>query len=88
MNVKLNFSITHHTRALAENYPYAVSLQESIYSYNQITAKIDDKIAKLVAQSKKQVMSYIADGLNTNWGEKITLDRFSKNMAESILALH
>ena len=88
MNVRLNYTITHHTRALAENYPYAVSLQESIYSFNQITAKIDDKIAKLVAQSKKQVMTSIAEGFHTNWGEKIVLDRFSKNMAESILSLH
>jgi hypothetical protein len=68
MGVRLNYTITHHTRALSENYPFAVSLQESIYSFNQITAKIDGKIAKLVAQSKKTVMTCIADGFNTNFG--------------------
>lgn len=27
MGVRLNYTITHHTRALSENYPFAVSLQ-------------------------------------------------------------
>lgn len=68
MQVKLAFAITHHARTLMEMYPFAVSLQESIYSFNQITAKIDDKIAKLVAQSKKTVMNCIAEGFGTFWG--------------------
>ena len=88
MQVKLAFAITHHARTLMEMYPFAVSLQESIYSFNQITAKVDNKIAKLVAQSKKTVMNCIAEGFNTFWGEKIILERFSKNMAEAILSLH
>ena len=33
-------------------------------------------------------MNFIAEGFNTHWGERIVLDRFTKNLAESILSLH
>lgn len=46
-----------------------MSLQESIYSYLQITAKIDEKVLKLLAEKKKSVMSAIDDGFKTSWNE-------------------
>lgn len=54
---------------LIEYYPLVVSLQESIYSYLQVTAKIDEKALKLLAEKKKSVMSAIDDGFRTNWNE-------------------
>lgn len=88
MQVKLAWATTHHYGTFKEMYPFAVSLQESIHSYNQISARIDDKIGKLVAESKKVVMSLIAEGFNLNWGEKTVVDKFSKSIAESVLSLH
>lgn len=54
---------------LIEYYPFVVSLKESIYSYLQVTEKIDDKVMKLLAEKKKAVMSAIDDGFKTNWSE-------------------
>ena len=42
-------SVIYTGKNLIEYYPYVVSLQESIYSYHQVSAKIDDKIMKLLA---------------------------------------
>lgn len=66
-----------------------VSLQESIYSYLQVTAKIDEKILKLLADKKKSVMAAIDDGFKTNWSESSKMvEKFSKNLAEVVLELN
>lgn len=88
LQVKLVYAITHHYKTFTEMYPFAVSLQESIHSYNQISAKIDDKVGKLVAESKKTVMNLITEGFTQSWGEKTVVDKFSKSVAESVLSLH
>jgi hypothetical protein len=60
-------SVIYAGKNLIEYYPLVVSLQESIYSYLQVTAKIDEKALKLLAEKKKSVMSAIDDGFRTNW---------------------
>jgi len=54
---------------LIDYYPFVVSLQESIHSYNQVSAKIDQRILKLVAEKKKSVMNCIDEGFRKNWDE-------------------
>ena len=43
-------------KTLIDFYPFVVSLQESIHSYYQVSAKIDEKVLKLVAEKKRAVM--------------------------------
>ena len=63
-----------------------MSLQESIYSYHQVSAKIDDKIMKLLAEKKKSVMIALEEGFKANWKESIRLiDKYCKNLAEVVL---
>lgn len=45
-----------YTAIQAKNiYPFAMSIQESIRSYNQISAHIDEKTKKLVASFRSKV---------------------------------
>lgn len=70
-------------------YPFVVSLQESIHSYHQVSAKIDEKVLKLVAEKKRAVMYCIKDGFETFWNENNkNVERYSKNLAEVVLELH
>lgn len=74
---------------LIEYYPFVVSLQESIYSYLQVIAKIDDKILKLLAEKKKSVMNTIDDGFKSNWNESSKIvEKYAKNLAEVVLELN
>jgi hypothetical protein len=56
-------------KTLIEFYPFVVSLQESVHSYHQVSAKIDEKIIKLVADKKRAVMLCIEEGFKNNWNE-------------------
>lgn len=81
-------SVIYAGRNLIEYYPFVVSLQESIYTYHQISAKIDDRISKLLAEKKKSVMLAIEDGFKSNWNESSKMvERYSKNLAEVVLEL-
>lgn len=63
-----------------------VSLQESIHSYHQVSAKIDEKVLKLVAEKKRAVMHCIKEGFETFWNENNkNVERYSKNLAEVVL---
>lgn len=55
------------SRPFIELYPNVVSLKESIHSYYQVSAKIDQKILKLVAEKKKRVMQCIDEGFHITW---------------------
>ena len=82
-------SVIYAGKNLIEYYPFVVSLQESIYSYHQITAKIDDKILKLLADRKKSVMIAIDDGFKSNWSESSKMvEKYSKNLAVLVLELN
>ena len=54
-------------KTLIDFYPFVVSLQESIHSYYQVSAKIDEKILKLVAEKKRAVMHCMKEGFETFW---------------------
>ena len=48
--IKLSYSLTNTGKEVKQIYPYAVSLRESLHSFNQICSKLDPKVSKLVAQ--------------------------------------
>ena len=76
-------------KSLLEHYPHVVSLEGSIYSYHQVSAKIDDRIMKLLAEKKKNVMTALEDGFKVTWKESLRMiDKYSKSLAEVVLELH
>jgi hypothetical protein len=71
---------------LIENYPFVVLLQESIFSYQQVSAKIDNKIAKLLAEKKRLVMKAIDDGFCISWNDTTrAVSEYAKNLAAIVL---
>lgn len=76
-------------KTIIDFYPFVVSLQESIHSYYQVSAKIDEKVLKLVAEKKRAVMHCMKEGFETFWNENNrNVERYSKNLAEVVLELH
>ncbi len=67
-------------------YPHAISLQDSIRTFNQICTKIknENRIAKLIAKSKKEIQELIEINFNLKWGDLLKLERFSKELSEKI----
>ncbi len=67
-------------------YPHAISVQDSIRTFNQICTKIkhENRISKLIAKSKKDIQDLIAQNINMNWGGGPKLEKFSKELSEKI----
>lgn len=81
----INTFITNKANEIKNTYPVAISLQDSIRTFNQTTQRIDSRISKLVAKQKKEIQDLIGNNiLNTTWGNQIKLDRFSKDLCEKI----
>ena len=64
----------------------AVSLQESLNTFNLISANIDENIGKLVALRHKEVLNTIAQGVDICWNYKGQLPAFIKKFSERVLA--
>jgi len=67
-------------------YPHAISLQDSIRTFNNTCAKIkqENRIAKLVAKGKKDIQELIGTNIAATWGNVPKLERFSKELCERI----
>lgn len=65
-------------------YPFAISLIESVRTYERTLEKIDDKpgIAPLVAGMKRDVQGMIAEGIALVW-ESYKLDPYVQRLAEA-----
>ncbi|BGP45295.1 dynein heavy chain [Rhodotorula kratochvilovae] len=69
----LGFQVPHTISNIAKDakrvYPYAVSLMETVRTYSQTVAKLQDnpEIAPLVAASHKKAQEQIAKGMGYRW---------------------
>ncbi|GAA6030036.1 hypothetical protein JCM8097_009225 [Rhodosporidiobolus ruineniae] len=69
----LGFQVPHTISNIAKDakrvYPYAVSLMETVRTYSQTVAKMQDHpdIAPLIAASYKKAQEQIAKGMNYRW---------------------
>ncbi|GAA6000808.1 hypothetical protein JCM10207_004669 [Rhodosporidiobolus poonsookiae] len=69
----LGFQVPHTISNIAKDakrvYPYAVSLMETVRSYSQTVAKLQDnpEIAPLIATSYKKAQEQIAKGMSYSW---------------------
>lgn len=66
-------------------YPFAISLIESVRTYERTLEKMDEKpgIAPLVAGMKKDVQGLITEGIALVW-ESYKLDPYVQKLAETV----
>ena len=81
-----NAYISNKARDIKNIYPVAISLQDSIRTFNQTCSKIDTRIVKLVAKSKREIQEIISQNLSHNWGTTMKVDRFSKELCERVVS--
>ncbi|EAR94592.2 dynein heavy chain, cytoplasmic protein (macronuclear) [Tetrahymena thermophila SB210] len=82
--VRFLSSLSYTAQQAKNIYPFAMSIQESIRSYNQISNHVDDKMKKLVASFRRGVHKQIRNGMQINWNGVIYLSTFTKNLAEQV----
>jgi dynein heavy chain 1 len=84
LKTKLPYTITFKAEEAQGLYPYAVSLQESLRTFNLVNSKIDDRIAKLVATYRREVQATIEAGIQLNWNLKVQLENYVKKLADKV----
>ncbi|KAI9339082.1 dynein heavy chain [Obelidium mucronatum] len=69
LNFRVPITVANVAKDAKRVYPFAVSLNETVRTYNQTVSKIDrhDNIAMLVAGYRKDVQSHIAKGIQLRW---------------------
>ena len=67
----VNAYISNKAKDIKNTYPIAISLQDSIRAFNQTCSKIDMRVSKLVAKSKKEIQDLITLNINYNWSETL-----------------
>jgi len=68
-------------------YPFAISLIESVRTYERTLDKIDEKagIAPLVAGMKRDVQALIAEGMALVW-DSYKLDPYVQRLSEAVFS--
>ncbi|KAJ3019014.1 UNVERIFIED_CONTAM: hypothetical protein HDU68_010891 [Siphonaria sp. JEL0065] len=69
LNFRVPITVANVAKDAKRVYPFAVSLNETVRTYNQTVGKIDrhENIAMLVAGYRKDVQSHIAKGIQLRW---------------------
>jgi len=87
LSLKVPFTLQFKANEVQQIYPNALSLQDSLRTFNMISNKIDERLAKLVASHKKDVMNTITTGASLTWSFKIQLPKYVKILADKVNAL-
>ncbi|CAD8134930.1 unnamed protein product [Paramecium octaurelia] len=87
MKTKVPYSISHIANDAKASYPFALSLQESLHTYIQITSQLNAKSAKLVAALRKEVQLQIGQGFNYLWTHKTQLQPYVKKFTDKVFEL-
>uniref|UniRef100_A0A0G4FLJ2 Dynein heavy chain, cytoplasmic n=1 Tax=Chromera velia CCMP2878 TaxID=1169474 RepID=A0A0G4FLJ2_9ALVE len=69
------------------NYPFAMTLQESVRTYMQTAQKVAGEIAPLVASYQLDVHASIMDGIGLRWDSE-RLETFSRKFADVVFLFH
>lgn len=87
MGHRVPFTLQFKSEEVQNIYPSALSLQESLQIFNQVTNRIDDKFAKLVVNHKKEVLNTLQAGVGMAWNFKVQLQKYIKTLADRVNAL-
>ncbi|KAF4518251.1 hypothetical protein B566_EDAN010397 [Ephemera danica] len=87
LGFRVPLAIVNKAHQANQLYPFAISLIESVRTYERTLEKIDDKpnIVLLVAGLHKEVQGLIADGIGLVW-ESYKLDPYVQRFAEVVFS--
>ena len=87
LGFRVPLAIVNKAHQANQLYPFAISLIESVRTYESTCSKIDDNahqnLGLLCAGLRKDIQSAIAEGVNLTW-ENYRLDPFVQKFAESV----
>ena len=76
-------SITTQASGAKAVYPYAMSLQETLRSFQQTQTKISPEIQPLLAASKQGVYQLLSEGFKLRWDDP-RVQRFTRSLADTV----
>ncbi|CEM16453.1 unnamed protein product [Vitrella brassicaformis CCMP3155] len=83
----LQFRVPYSVKVTSDeaklNYPFAMTLLESVRTYTQSCSKVDDSIAPLVASYQKEVNQLIMDGIHLKW-DSDRLESYARRFADQV----
>ncbi|CAN7982336.1 unnamed protein product [Ixodes hexagonus] len=85
MGFRVPLAIVNKAHQANQLYPFAISLIESVRTYERTCEKVEDRpsITLLVAGQKKDVQNLIAEGIGLVW-ESYKLDPYVQKLAEMV----
>uniref|UniRef100_A0A2P2HXP1 Dynein heavy chain, cytoplasmic n=1 Tax=Hirondellea gigas TaxID=1518452 RepID=A0A2P2HXP1_9CRUS len=85
LGFRVPLAIVNKAHQANQLYPFAISLIESVRTYERTLEKMEDKsnILLLVAGTRKEVQSVVSEGMSLVW-ESYKLDPFVQKLAESV----
>lgn len=66
-------------------YPIALSLQDSLNTFNYINSQVSERFELLVAKMRANTQQSLLEGLNIQWKHEAKVDRFSKSLTRIVL---
>lgn len=87
LGFRVPLAIVNKAHQANQLYPFAISLIESVRTYERTLEKMDDKasIIPLVAGLRKEVQNLIAEGIQLVW-ESYKLDQYVQRLAEQVFS--
>ena len=87
LGFRVPLAIVNKAHQANQLYPFAVSLIETVKSYERACEKVDERpsVAILVAGMKKDVQNLITEGVGLVW-ESYKLDPYVQRLAESVFS--
>ncbi|RWS31185.1 Dynein heavy chain: cytoplasmic-like protein [Leptotrombidium deliense] len=86
LGFRVPIAIVNKAHQANQLYPFAVSLIETVKSYERACEKVEERqsISLLVAGMKKEVQNLLVEGVSLVW-ESYKLDHYVQKLAETIL---
>ncbi|RWS14208.1 Dynein heavy chain: cytoplasmic-like protein [Dinothrombium tinctorium] len=86
LGFRVPIAIVNKAHQANQLYPFAVSLIETVKSYERACEKVEERtsISLLVAGMKKEVQNLLCEGVSLVW-ESYKLDHYVQKLAETIL---
>ncbi|XP_019877694.2 dynein heavy chain, cytoplasmic isoform X2 [Aethina tumida] len=87
LGFRVPLAIVNKAHQANQLYPFAISLIESVRTYEMTLEKIEDKVSiiPLVAGMRKEVQQLIADGIQLVW-ESYKLDPYVQKLSDTVVS--
>ncbi|GJQ76160.1 hypothetical protein Trydic_g1905 [Trypoxylus dichotomus] len=87
LGFRVPLAIVNKAHQANQLYPFAISLIESVRTYDMTLEKLEDKasIIPLVAGTRKEVQQLIAEGIQLTW-ESFKLDPYVQRLSDTVVS--